>query len=74
MAISGNAPLEKGPAFECWMIANLAQGAGFSAFIALLIPPYITQTTGNAADAGVVMAIISLAAVAGPVLGGFADR
>ena len=74
MAISGNAPLEKGPAFEWWMIANLAQGAGFSAFIALLIPPYITQTTGNVADAGVVMAIISLAAVAGPVLGGFADR
>ena len=66
--------LEKGPAFEGWMIANLAQGAGFSAFVALLIPPYITKTTGNAADAGVVMAIISLAAVSGPVIGGFADR
>ena len=69
-----NGPLEKGPAFEWWMIANIAMGAGFSAFVALLIPPYITQTTGNAADAGVVMAIISLAAVAGPILGGFADR
>ena len=69
-----NGPLEKGPAFEWWMIANLAIGAGFSAFVALLIPPYITQTTGSAADAGVVMAIISLAAVSGPVLGGFADR
>lgn len=69
-----NEPLESGPAFEWWMIANIAMGAGFSAFVALLIPPYITQTTGNAADAGVVMAIISLAAVAGPILGGFADR
>jgi predicted MFS family arabinose efflux permease len=56
------------------MIANIAMGAGFSAFVALLIPAYITQTTGSPADAGVVMAIISLAAVAGPVLGGFADR
>ena len=71
---NNHAPLEKGPAFEWWMIANIAIGAGFSAFVALLIPSYITQTTGSAADAGVVMAIISLAAVAGPVLGGFADR
>jgi predicted MFS family arabinose efflux permease len=74
MAQANRTPLEKGPAFEWWMIANIAMGAGFSAFVALLIPPYITQTTGNAADAGVVMAIISLAAVSGPVLGGFADR
>jgi MFS family permease len=56
------------------MIANIAMGAGYSAFVALLIPPYITPTTVNAADAGVVMAIISLAAVSGPILGGFADR
>jgi predicted MFS family arabinose efflux permease len=49
-------------------------GAGFSAFVALLIPPYVTESTGNAADAGVVMAVISLAAVLGPVLGGFADK
>ncbi len=56
------------------MISNLAVGAGFSAFVALLIPPYITGITGNAADAGVIMAIISLAAILGPVLGGFADR
>jgi predicted MFS family arabinose efflux permease len=64
----------KGPAFEWWMISNLAMGAGFSAFVALLIPPFVTETTGNAADAGIVMAIISLAAVLGPVLGGFADK
>jgi predicted MFS family arabinose efflux permease len=64
----------KGPAFQWWMISNLGSGAGFSAFVALLIPPYITQLSGSAAEAGVVMAIISLAAVMGPVLGGFADR
>jgi len=65
---------EKGSAFEWWMISNLAFGAGFSAFISLLIPPFVTNVTGNAADAGIIMAIISLAAVLGPVLGGFADK
>jgi len=64
----------KGPAFEWWMISNLAMGAGFSAFVALLIPPFVTGATGNASDAGIVMAIISLAAILGPVLGGFADK
>ena len=64
----------KGPAFEWWMFSFIAAGAGWSAFISLLIPPYITGAAGNAADAGIVMAIISLAAVLGPVLGGFADK
>ena len=63
-----------GSAFELWMVSFIAAGAGWSAFISLLIPPYITQVTGNAADAGIVMAIISLAAVLAPVLGGFADK
>ena len=71
---TNSAQSAKGPAFELWMISNLAMGAGFSAFVALLIPPFVTETTGNAADAGVVMAIVSLAAVLGPVLGGFADK
>jgi predicted MFS family arabinose efflux permease len=63
-----------GPAFEWWMISNVANGAGYYAFVILLIPAYVTQVTGNAADAGVVMAIIGLAAVVGPMLGRFADR
>ena len=63
-----------GRSFEWWMISNLAIGAGFSAFVALLIPPYITEATGSAANAGIVMAVLSLAAVLGPVLGGFADK
>lgn len=62
------------PAFQTWMTANVAVGAGWAAFVALLVPPYITQATGSASEAGVVMALMSLAAVAGPVLGGIADR
>ena len=69
-----NGQQAKGPAFEWWMVSFVAAGAGWAAFIALLIPPYITQVTGNAADAGIIMAIISLAAVLAPVLGGLADR
>ena len=65
---------KKESAFQWWMISNIAFGAGFSAFISLLIPPFVTDATGNAADAGIIMAIISLAAVLGPVLGGFADK
>jgi MFS family permease len=57
-----------------WMVANVAVGAGWAAFVALLVPPYITEATGSAATAGVVMAMMSLAAVLGPVLGGIADR
>ena len=59
---------------QWWMAANFAAGAGFSAFMALLIPPYVTEVTSDAAAAGVVMAVISLAAVLGPVLGTLADR
>lgn len=64
----------KARAFEWWMFSNFAQGAGFSAFVSLLIPPFVTDVTGQASEAGVVMAIISLGAVLAPVLGGFADR
>ncbi len=63
-----------GRAFEWWMLSNFAVGAGFSAFIALLIPPYVTETTNDVSASGVVMAVISLGAVLGPVLGNFADK
>jgi MFS family permease len=65
---------KKQSSFEWWMISFVAAGAGWAAFISLLIPPYVTESTGNAADAGIVMAIISLAAVLAPVLGSFADK
>ena len=72
-AIAGPTP-KRPSALQPWMAANVAMGAGFSAFIALLIPPYVTEVTSDATAAGVVMAVISLAAVLGPVLGTFADR
>ncbi len=64
----------EGRLFELWMIANFSVGAGQAAFAVLLIPRYITEVTGSGAEAGVAMAILSLAAVLGPVLGGLADK
>jgi predicted MFS family arabinose efflux permease len=73
-ALSAPAEPPKQSAFEPWMVSNFAVGAGFAAFVALLIPPYVTEVTGSAADAGIVMMFISLAAVLAPVIGNFADR
>jgi predicted MFS family arabinose efflux permease len=61
-------------AFEWWMLSNFAMGAGYSAFISLLVPPFVNQVTGDASAAGVVMAIIALGALLGPTLGTFADK
>ena len=36
--------------FEGWMISHLAVGAGFSAFVTLLIPPNATRINSNAAE------------------------
>lgn len=74
---AGRGPASSAPAvarFEWWMLSNFAVGAAFSGFVSLLIPPFVSEVTGDASAAGVVMAVISLAAVLGPVLGGFADR
>lgn len=60
--------------FELWMLSNFAVGAGYSAFVSLLIPPYVTEVTGDASAAGIVMAIIALGAILGPALGTFADK
>jgi predicted MFS family arabinose efflux permease len=60
--------------FEWWMVSNFAMGAGYSAFVSLLIPPYVKEITGDASAAGVVMAIIALGALLGPALGMFADK
>jgi MFS family permease len=56
------------------MTSNFAMGAGYSAFISLLIPPFVKDVTGDASAAGVVMAVIALGALLGPVLGMFADK
>ena len=71
---NANGEKEKGSAFEWWMIVYFGLGAGFAAFVRLLIPPYVTEATGSAAAAGIVMATMSLAAVVAPTLGAFADR
>jgi predicted MFS family arabinose efflux permease len=61
-------------AFEWWMLSMFAIGISYSAFVSLLIPPYVTETGGDASTAGIVMGIIALGALAGPPIGSFADR
>ncbi len=56
------------------MLSNFAVGAGYSAFVSLLIPPFVKEIAGDASAAGVVMAIIALGALLGPALGSFADK
>lgn len=60
--------------FEWWMLANFAMGAGYSAFVSMLIPPFVKEIAGDASAAGIVMAIIALGALLGPALGSFADK
>ncbi len=63
-----------GRTLELWMVSMFIGGMAIQAFAILLIPAFITSITGSGADAGIAMAVISLAAVIGPVLGGFADN
>jgi len=51
-----------------------ALGISYSAFVSLLIPPFVTEAGGDASTAGIVMAIIALGALGGPPIGSFADR
>jgi MFS family permease len=51
-----------------------ALGISYSAFVSLLIPPFVTEAGGDASTAGIVMAIIALGALGGPPIGAFADR
>ena len=60
--------------FEWWMLSMFALGISYSAFVSLLIPPYVSDTGGDASTAGIVMAIIALGALGGPPIGAFADR
>lgn len=63
-----------GRSFQPWMISNVAAGAAQQSFMMLLIPPFITQTTGSATRSGVVLAVVGLAAITGPWIGRLADR
>jgi MFS family permease len=60
--------------FEWWMLSMFALGVSYSAFVSLLIPPYVSDSGGDASTAGIVMAIIALGALGGPPIGAFADR
>jgi MFS family permease len=60
--------------FEWWMLSMFALGISYSAFVSLLIPPFVSDTGGDATTAGIVMAIIALGALGGPPIGAFADR
>jgi MFS family permease len=56
------------------MLSMFALGISYSAFVSLLIPPYVSESGGDASTAGIVMAIIALGALGGPPIGAFADR
>lgn len=66
--------MSKPRAFEAWMLSNIAAGAATMSFVVLLIPPFITRVTGSPIRAGIVLAMIGLAALAGPWIGRFADK
>ncbi len=60
--------------FELWMLANAATGFVGVGGMMFLIPLYVLSQQGTPADAGSVMAVASALALAGPFLGGLADR
>lgn len=66
--------ITKPKAFEWWMLSMFALGISYSAFVSLLIPPFVSKAGGDASTAGIVMAIIALGALGGPPIGAFADR
>ena len=60
--------------FELWMLAHAAVGLVGVGGMMFLIPLYVLAQGGTPADAGAVMALASALALAGPFLGGLADR
>jgi MFS family permease len=60
--------------FELWMIAHFALGMAQITFFPVIIIRYVTDVTGNAANAGILIAIVGLAALVAPVIGRIADQ
>ncbi|WP_141014678.1 MFS transporter [Nocardioides sambongensis] len=56
------------------MLSNVATGAATGSFLTLLLPPFVTNVTGEPWRVGVVFAVLSLAAAIGPVVGSLVDR
>lgn len=61
-------------AVELWMVSNLAMGAATTAFLSLLVPPFVLAQTGSALRSGIVLAVVGLAAVSSPLWGKLADK
>jgi MFS family permease len=60
--------------YELWMVAQGALGTVGVGGLLFLVPAYVLDQEGTPADAGAVMALIGGVALAGPFLGGLADR
>lgn len=71
--MSNNKGNSKG-GFQLWHLVNFFFGLIWPGMFYVLAQTYIMEITGSAADAGLVMGIIGLGALAAPVFGGLADR
>jgi predicted MFS family arabinose efflux permease len=69
-----NQASESNSSFEWWYVAHFVFGVIYLGFVPILVPTYVIEISGSAAEAGVVMAIIGLGALLAPVIGGFADK
>lgn len=69
-----NGKQKKNSSFEWWYIAHFVFGVVYLGFVPILVPTYVIEISGSAAEAGVVMAIIGLGALLAPAIGGFADK
>ncbi|GAA1933221.1 hypothetical protein GCM10009775_26510 [Microbacterium aoyamense] len=56
------------------MLSNVATGAATGSFLTLLLPPFVTDVTGQPWRVGVIFAALSLAAAVGPWVGAVVDR
>ena len=60
--------------FELWHLIAFFFGLLWPAMFYVLTQTYVLDVTGSAADAGLVLALMGLGAVAAPVFGSLADR
>ena len=72
--MSNSAPKEMQGGFQPWHLINFFFGLMWPGMFFVLVQTYVLEVTGSAADAGLVMGIIGLGALATPVFGGLADR
>lgn len=60
--------------FELWYLISFFFGFVWPAMFFVLAQTYVLDVTGSAANAGLIMGVIGLGALAAPVFGGLADR